>query len=95
MVYAMVFSLVIDFPWSMYYTFVIEEKHGFNKQTLGFFIKDTVKKFVVSIALIVPIISLLLYIIQIGGDYFFIYAWLFLTIISLVCFEFVTGENLG
>ena len=31
-----------------------------------------------------PIASLLLKIIQIGGDYFFIYAWLFITIMSLV-----------
>lgn len=33
---------VIDLPWDMYDTFVIEEKHGFNKQTLGFYAKDKV-----------------------------------------------------
>jgi len=31
-----------------------------------------------------PILSLLIYIIRIGGDYFFIYAWLFTTVITLV-----------
>ena len=31
-----------------------------------------------------PILSLLIYIIRIGGDYFFIYAWLFTTVITLI-----------
>jgi STE24 endopeptidase len=29
-------------PWSLYSTFVIEQKHGFNKQTPGLFLKDIV-----------------------------------------------------
>ena len=29
-------------PFSIYSTFVIEEKHGFNKQTGGFYVKDQV-----------------------------------------------------
>jgi hypothetical protein len=33
-------STVIGIPFSLYYTFVIEERHGFNKQTLGGFFKD-------------------------------------------------------
>ncbi|CAH3186717.1 unnamed protein product [Porites evermanni] len=28
----MLFSTITDLPWSIYSTFVIEEKHGFNKQ---------------------------------------------------------------
>ncbi len=63
---------------------MLEEKHGFNKQTLGFYFKDKIKKFIVSMLITSPIVALLLWIIQIGGDYFFIYAWLFLTVISLV-----------
>ena len=31
-----------------------------------------------------PILALLIYIVHIGGEYFFIYAWLFITVISLV-----------
>ncbi|KAJ8315597.1 hypothetical protein KUTeg_007747, partial [Tegillarca granosa] len=44
MLLAMVYSTITSFPWSVYSTFVLEEKHGFNKQTFGFFIKDTIKK---------------------------------------------------
>jgi len=55
-----------------------------SSQTLGFFVKDTVKKFIVTQCILLPVTSLLLYIIKIGGDYFFIYAWLFTLAVSLV-----------
>jgi STE24 endopeptidase len=80
----MIYSTLSSIPWSYYYHFVLEEKHGFNKQTTIFFIKDTIKKLLVTLVLTLPIASLLIKIIQIGGDYFFVYAWLFITIMSLV-----------
>nr|XP_022286834.1 CAAX prenyl protease 1 homolog [Crassostrea virginica] len=79
----MLYSTVTSLPWSLYETFVLEEKHGFNKQTLPFFIKDTIKKLLVGMALSLPIVSLLIYIIKIGGDYFFVYAWGFMLAVSL------------
>uniref|UniRef100_A0A8C6WF91 CAAX prenyl protease n=1 Tax=Neogobius melanostomus TaxID=47308 RepID=A0A8C6WF91_9GOBI len=81
---ATLFSAITGLPWSLYNTFVIEEKHGFNQQTLGFFFKDALKKFVVTQCILLPVTSLLLYIIKMGGDYFFIYAWLFTLGVSLV-----------
>lgn len=81
---ATLFSAFTGLPWSLYSTFVIEEKHGFNQQTLGFFLKDALKKFAVTQCILLPVTSLLLYIIKIGGDYFFIYAWLFTLIVSLI-----------
>ncbi|XP_045440754.1 CAAX prenyl protease 1 homolog isoform X4 [Pipistrellus kuhlii] len=80
---ATLFSALTGLPWSLYNTFVIEEKHGFNQQTLGFFMKDAIKKFIVTQCILLPVSSLLLYIIKIGGDYFFIYAWLFTLVVSL------------
>lgn len=81
---ATLFSAFTGLPWSLYNTFVIEEKHGFNQQTLGFFLKDALKKFAVTQCILLPVTSLLLHIIKIGGDYFFIYAWLFTLGVSLV-----------
>ena len=81
--YFITWSTISGLPWSIYYTFVLEEKHGFNKQTFSFFIKDNIKKYLVIIALTIPILSLLIYIIKIGGDYFFIYAWIFTTVVAL------------
>ncbi|XP_041463404.1 CAAX prenyl protease 1 homolog [Lytechinus variegatus] len=83
MLLASVFSTVVGLPWVLYSTFVIEERHGFNKQTLGFFFKDQVKKFIVMQAISLPILAGLLYIIKMGGQYFFVYAWVFTLVISL------------
>ncbi|XP_030850470.1 CAAX prenyl protease 1 homolog [Strongylocentrotus purpuratus] len=83
MLLASVFSTFVGLPWVLYSTFVIEERHGFNKQTLGFFFKDQVKKYILMQLISLPILSGLLYIIKIGGQYFFIYAWVFTLVISL------------
>lgn len=81
--YLNVFNYVIDLPWSVYSTFVVEEKHGFNKETPGFFIKDQIKKFFISQLIMLPLIAAIIKVIQHGGDYFFIYLWLTVLVITL------------
>lgn len=71
------FNTVMSLPLKLYDTFVVEEKHGFNKQTLGFFVKDKIKAFVVMNLIIIPLGCVTIFIIKAGGDYFFIYLWLF------------------
>ncbi|GLT71120.1 hypothetical protein SLA2020_431610 [Shorea laevis] len=39
----MVWSQVTDLPFSLYSTFVIESRHGFNKQTVWLFFRDLFK----------------------------------------------------
>jgi CAAX prenyl protease N-terminal, five membrane helices len=39
----LIFETIKGTPWSMYFTFVIEQRHGFNKQTLGLFVVDMLK----------------------------------------------------
>lgn len=79
-----VISLILDLPWNLYYTFVLEEKHGFNKYTLGFYFWDKVKKFLLMTTISMLIISLTIKIILIGGQYFFIYLWLFCSLVVLL-----------
>ena len=38
-----VISAFKDLPWGLYHTFVIEERHGFNKQTLALYFTDMIK----------------------------------------------------
>lgn len=83
-VLAMLFSTFTSLPWTLYGTFVIEQRHGFNKQTPGFFVKDQIKKFIVMLVIMLPITATLIFIIKAGGDYFFIYAWLFTFAVSLL-----------
>ncbi len=43
-----VFNTLVGLPFSVYSTFVVEQRHGFNKQTAAFYVKDQIKKFVIS-----------------------------------------------
>ena len=62
---------------------MVEENHGFNKQTAGFFAVDQVKKFFVSQAIQAPILAGVIKIVYWGGDYFFVYLWGFVVLITL------------
>lgn len=48
-----------DIPFTLYSVFVLEEKFGFNKQTLKIFIEDFVKEILVSVVLEVPLFAAL------------------------------------
>ncbi len=49
-------SLVTGLPWSLYSTFVIEARHGFNKQSLGLFISDLIKSVALGLLLLPPLV---------------------------------------
>ncbi|CAG8456872.1 11426_t:CDS:2 [Funneliformis mosseae] len=74
----------ISLPLSLYYTFVIEERHGFNKMTLGLFVMDTVKGFLITGVIGLPIIALGLQIIKWSGDNFYFYVWVFMIIFNFI-----------
>ncbi|CAH0553975.1 unnamed protein product [Brassicogethes aeneus] len=79
-----VLTTIIDLPFTIYYTFVLEEKFGFNKQTVGFFVWDKIKAFIVSQCLTLMISSIVIVIIKNGGDYFFVWLWAAVCTISLI-----------
>ncbi|KAM7538433.1 hypothetical protein Aperf_G00000068980 [Anoplocephala perfoliata] len=83
-VYVAVFQFLEGLPWSYYRNFVIEERYGFNKQTLPFFIKDRLKSLMVGLVISMPTISALLWIIGAGGEYFYIYAYGFTFVVSMI-----------
>lgn len=78
------FNFVINIPFTIYGTFVLEQKHGFNKQTVGFFIKDQIKSLVLSLVITLPIISIAIYIIMLGGNMFVVWLWMFTTVATLL-----------
>jgi len=81
--YMSIFSTITGLPFTLYSTFVLEERHGFNKQTIGFFVKDQVKKFVIGQVIQAPILAGIIKIVYWGGDYFFVYLWLFAVAMTL------------
>jgi len=81
--YMSIFSTITGLPFTIYSTFVVEERHGFNKQTAGFFAKDQVKKFIVGQVIQAPILACIIKIVYWGGDYFFVYLWFFAVAMTL------------
>ena len=53
-------------------------------QTFGFFIKDRIKLFIITQVIMLPLISASVYIVKIGGDYFFVYLWLFTMVVTFI-----------
>ncbi|TVU28006.1 hypothetical protein EJB05_19512, partial [Eragrostis curvula] len=81
---AMVWSQIVDLPFSLYSTFVIEARHGFNKQTIWLFIRDMIKGILLSMVLGPPIVAAIIYIVQIGGPYLALYLWGFMFALALL-----------
>ncbi|KAE8697245.1 CAAX prenyl protease 1-like protein [Hibiscus syriacus] len=79
----MIWSQVTDLPFSLYSTFVIEARHGFNK-TIWLFIRDLIKGMCLAIVLGPPFVSAIIWIVQEGGPYLAVYLWSFLFVLSLV-----------
>ncbi|CAG8843755.1 17439_t:CDS:2, partial [Racocetra persica] len=61
-----------------------EERHGFNKMTLGLFFMDMLKGFLIAGVIGLPILALVLQIIRLSGDNFYFYVWIFMIIFNLV-----------
>ncbi|KAK6141036.1 hypothetical protein DH2020_025217 [Rehmannia glutinosa] len=80
----MFWSQITDLPFSLYSTFVIEARHGFNKQTVWLFFRDMIKGIALAIVIGPPIVAAIIIIVQKGGPYLAIYLWAFMLIVSLV-----------
>ena len=75
---------VLSLPFSLYSTFVIEERFGFNKTTLNVFFADKLKGYFLMVLLGAPILATILYFFNKFPEYAWFYAWILLTIFSLV-----------
>ncbi|KAI8365328.1 peptidase family M48-domain-containing protein [Radiomyces spectabilis] len=86
LVFVVIFNLlntVSSLPFSLYSTFVVEQRHGFNNQTLRLFITDLLKSQLVFAVIMVPFLSAFLWIIQSTGDQFFFYVWVMFILFQL------------
>lgn len=66
---------VIALPFSIYRTFVIEEKFGFNRTSWRTFIIDRIKGGVLGCLLGVPLLAGILFFFQVAGSYAWLYSW--------------------
>ena len=66
---------VIDLPFSLYGTFVLEEKYGFNKMTLKLWLMDAIKGALLGAAIGLPIAALILWLMGAAGQLWWLWAW--------------------
>ncbi|MGY8814007.1 MAG: M48 family peptidase, partial [Gammaproteobacteria bacterium] len=76
MLSVLILSSLLDIPMSIYRTFILEEKFGFNKTTPKIFISDMVKSFILMIIIGTPMLALILWIMTNAGDNWWLYVWM-------------------
>ena len=76
-------SKIIEIPFSIYNTFVIEEKYGFNKTTVKTFISDIIKGLFLLIIIGVPILALILWFFSETGKLAPLYLWIVITLFQI------------
>lgn len=75
---------VVGLPSTVYRTFGIEARFGFNRMTPKLFIADMVKHTLVGLALGVPLLLAVLWLMRSMGEHWWIYVWLLWLVFSVV-----------
>jgi STE24 endopeptidase len=76
-------SDIIGIPFSVYSTFVIEEKFGFNKTNVKTFVLDKIKGWILGAIIGGGILALIIWFYTLTEDMFWIWAWAAITFFSV------------
>ena len=66
---------LIDLPFTLYKTFVIEQRFGFNKVTPKLWLQDLLKSLLVGVLLGLPLVTLILWMMGATGRYWWLWTW--------------------
>jgi len=80
----MIAKSILSLPFSIYSTFVIEEKFGFNKTTPKTFVLDLIKGVALGALLGIPLLAGILAFFIYTGDWAWLYAWVAVTLFTLL-----------
>lgn len=69
-------ATVLDLPFGLWHTFVVEERFGFNRSTPALFVTDLLKQTLLLAVLGTPLIALALWIMLAAGGLWWLYVWL-------------------
>lgn len=75
---------VLSLPFSIYSTFVIEERFGFNETTPKTFVLDLLKSLGLGVAIGGPLLAAILWFFEATGPYGWVYAWIVVTAVMLL-----------
>ncbi len=82
---------LLGLPFSIYGTFVIEEKFGFNRTTVKTFILDKIKGLILAALIGGGLLSLVVWIFMETGPWFWLIAWGVITAFTLFMFMFYSN----
>ncbi len=68
-------SGLIDLPFTLYQTFVLEQRFGFNKMTPALWLADLLKSMVMGVVIGLPIAALILWLMGAAGPLWWLWAW--------------------
>jgi STE24 endopeptidase len=77
-------KMVISLPFSLYSTFVIEEKFGFNNTTVKTFIIDALKGLLLGVVIGIPVSAAIIWFFQYTGELSWLYCWVTLTLFVIL-----------
>jgi len=77
-------SSISSLPFEYYSIFVIEQKHGFNKQTPAIFIKDKLKGILLAVVIGGFLLGGLLWVMERLGNNWWLWAWMFISGFSIL-----------
>ena len=79
-----IISDILTIPFSLYKTFVIEERFGFNKMKLSTFFIDKIKGYLLMILMGGPLLYSILYFFENFTEYGWLYVWILLVSFSII-----------
>ena len=79
----MLLASLLELPFSIYKTFVIEQRFGFNRTTAKTFVIDLAKGALLALVIGTPLIGVILWLMEKAGEYWWLYTWLVWTAFSL------------
>jgi len=74
---------IVSLPFSVYATFVIEERFGFNKTTWSTFVLDLLKGVMLVLFLGTPLLAGILFFFEYAGAYAWLFCWIGITLYML------------
>jgi STE24 endopeptidase len=75
---------ILNIPFSVYSTFVIEEKYGFNRTTVTTFIVDKLKGYLLMVLIGGTVLALFVLVYYWAGESFWLYLWIAMSIITII-----------
>ena len=79
-----IISGIVDLPFSWYKQFHLEERFGFNRMGKKLFFIDMIKGLGVGAAIGIPLLWVILSLMATAGDLWWLWAWVVLTVFSLL-----------